>query len=157
MIFIYFLIVLINKSRTSTSSTSATFVRVKRSGCEVFVHHFDTVAGSFPTCAANHLLVRLHSAKTTLMRFKSFMVIAFGANLTKIFEISMSQNIIKLVALSGHRIGYRSSGGRESMAACLRESTARVYFSVWARPLCPRMPATVLMLAPLLRRLVPQL
>ena len=40
---------------------------------------------------------------------------------------------------------------------CLRESTARVYFSVWARPLCPRMPATVLVLALLLNRFVPQL
>lgn len=52
---------------------------------------------------------------------------------------------------------YNSKGGIESMAACLRESTARVYFSVWARPLCPRMLATVLMLAPLLSRFVPQL
>lgn len=43
------------------------------------------------------------------------------------------------------------------MAACLRESTARVYFSVWARPLCPRMLAMVLMLAPLLNKFVPQL
>ena len=52
---------------------------------------------------------------------------------------------------------YSSSGGIESMAACLRESTARVYFSVWASPLCLRMLATVLMLAPLLNRFVPQL
>lgn len=52
---------------------------------------------------------------------------------------------------------YIFNGGMESMAACLRESTARVYFSVWARPLWPRMLATVLMLAPLLNRFVPQL
>lgn len=40
------------------------------------------------------------------------------------------------------------------MAACLRESTARVHFSVCSRPLCSRMLATVLMLALLLSRLV---
>lgn len=33
------------------------------------------------------------------------------------------------------------------MAACLSESTARGYFSVWARQLWPGMLATVLMLA----------
>lgn len=39
------------------------------------------------------------------------------------------------------------------MASRLRESTARVYFSVCLRPAWPRNEATVLMLAPLLRRL----
>ena len=39
------------------------------------------------------------------------------------------------------------------MASRLRESTARVYFSVCFSPAWPRSEATVLMLAPLLRRL----
>lgn len=42
---------------------------------------------------------------------------------------------------------------RESMASRLRESTARVYFSVCLSPAWPRIEATVLMLAPLLSRL----
>lgn len=37
-------------------------------------HHFDTVAGSLPSCSANHLLVRFFSTSTTLIRFISFIV-----------------------------------------------------------------------------------
>ncbi len=37
------------------------------------------------------------------------------------------------------------------MAACLRLSTARVYFSVCFNPLCPKRLATVFIFAPLLR------
>lgn len=39
-------------------------VSILRSGCEVLVHHFDTVVGFTPTYSANHLLVRFFSAKT---------------------------------------------------------------------------------------------
>lgn len=43
-------------------------------GCEVLVHHLDTVAGSFPSCSASHLLVRFFSTSTTLIRFMSFVI-----------------------------------------------------------------------------------
>ena len=36
-----------NKSLTSTSSTLAISTKVSIDGCETFVHHFETVAGSF--------------------------------------------------------------------------------------------------------------
>lgn len=47
-----------NKSLVSTSRTFAISTNVSKFGCMVFVHHFETVPGSFPNCSANHLLVR---------------------------------------------------------------------------------------------------
>ena len=41
-------------------------------GCDVFVHHFETVAGSFPSCYANHLLERFFSTSITFILFMSF-------------------------------------------------------------------------------------
>lgn len=63
-----------SKSFTSTSKTLAISNSVSRLGWAVFVHHFDTVAGSFPNCSASHLLVRFFSTSTTLIRFMSFVV-----------------------------------------------------------------------------------
>ena len=49
-------------------------------GCDVFVHHFETVAGSFPNCSASHLLVRFLSANTTFIRLISLSImIAIGS------------------------------------------------------------------------------
>ena len=39
------------------------------------MHHLLMVAGSFPNCSASHLFVRLRSANTILMRFKSLLFI----------------------------------------------------------------------------------
>ena len=54
--------------RMSTSSSSATRVNVYKSGWLVFVHHFDTVAGSLSSCSASHLLVRSVSASTAFTK-----------------------------------------------------------------------------------------
>ncbi len=62
------------KSFTSTSKRNAILSSVWRSGWDVFVHHFETVVTFLPSCSANHLLVLFFSAKTTLSRFKSFIV-----------------------------------------------------------------------------------
>ena len=56
------------------SNRAATLVNVTKSGCEVLVHHFEIVAGSFINCSDNHLLVRFFSTNTTFMRFISFIV-----------------------------------------------------------------------------------
>ena len=55
----------------STPSKSEIFSKLLRSGCDEFVHHFDTVDGFTPNCSASHLLVRFFSTKTTFMRFIS--------------------------------------------------------------------------------------
>ena len=36
-------------------------------GCDVFVHHFDTVVGATPSVSANHLLDLRFSASITLI------------------------------------------------------------------------------------------
>src|SRR5574344_1468191 len=59
------------RSLTSTSRTLAISSSVSRHGCAVFVHHFETVAGSFPSASASHLLVRFFSANTTFNRLMS--------------------------------------------------------------------------------------
>ena len=61
-----------NSSLTSTFSTLAICNNVSSPGCDVFVHHLETVAGSFFNCSASHLLVRFCSTRTTLIRFISF-------------------------------------------------------------------------------------
>ena len=44
-------------------------------GCVVFVHHFETVAGSFPHCSASHLLVFFFSTSITLSLLMSAMTL----------------------------------------------------------------------------------
>src|SRR5574344_412488 len=80
-----------NKSLTSTSSNSATFFSVGKSGCELLVHHFETVAGFFPNSLANQLLVLFFSARTTLSLFISsiLQVIALNAKLIILDLITM--------------------------------------------------------------------
>ena len=46
-----------NKSFMSTLRMLAILIRVAKSGCDVLVHHFDTVEGVIPSCSDNHLLV----------------------------------------------------------------------------------------------------
>ena len=77
----------------STPKAIAILLSVARSGWDELVHHFETVAGSLSNSAASHLLVRLRSARTTFMRFKSFIsifrFIAFATNLVRIYGIRM--------------------------------------------------------------------
>lgn len=53
------------------------------------LHHLETVAGSFPNCWANHLLVRFLSTRTTFIRFISFsirMLLLICAKIIKQFK-----------------------------------------------------------------------
>lgn len=59
-------------SFTFTSRHLAISIWFSRLGCELFVHHLETVAGSFLNCSASHLFVRFFSASTTFIRFMSF-------------------------------------------------------------------------------------
>lgn len=84
------LAILVGRSRVrmSTSSNSATRVKVYRSGWLVLVHHFDTVAGSLSSCSASHLLVRSVSANTALIRFiRSILISIYLILNAKIIEI----------------------------------------------------------------------
>lgn len=49
--------------------------KVSKFGCSVLVHHFETVAGSFLSSLANHLLVLFFSAKITFSRFNSLLIL----------------------------------------------------------------------------------
>ena len=63
-------------SRTFTFIIFDISVNVTKSGCDVLVHHLDTVAGSLPTCYASHFPVCPVSANTALIRL-SFRVSSF--------------------------------------------------------------------------------
>lgn len=54
----------------STSSSSEISANVFKSGWILLVHHFDTVAWSFPNCSASHLFVFWCSTSTTFSRFR---------------------------------------------------------------------------------------
>lgn len=60
---------LFSNSSNSTSSSFAILTNNAISGCEEFVHHFETVDGLMPNSDASHLLVFCFSAKTTFIRF----------------------------------------------------------------------------------------
>ena len=47
---------LLNSSSTLTSNSFEIFANVSMSGCEEFVHHFETVDGFTPNASDNHLL-----------------------------------------------------------------------------------------------------
>ena len=72
----------------STSNNWAIRVNVDKSGCEVFVHHLDTVAGFFPRDSASHLLVFFLSTRTTLILFISSIALNY---------IALNANIIDLL------------------------------------------------------------
>lgn len=50
----------------STSNKSAISSKRAISGCDVLVHHFDTVDGLTPICSESHLLVRFSQLKQVL-------------------------------------------------------------------------------------------
>ena len=53
-----------NSSVNSTSNSFAISINVLIEGCDAFVHHFETVAGSFFKASASHLLVFFLSKRT---------------------------------------------------------------------------------------------
>lgn len=54
--------------RTSTPNKEAIDRNVYKSGCEVFVHHLETVVGFTFSCSASHLAFTFFSQRTTFMR-----------------------------------------------------------------------------------------
>ncbi len=60
-----------NKSFMSTLRMLAILIRVGKSGCDVLVHHFDTVEGVIPSCSDNHLLVFFFSTSNNFRRLIS--------------------------------------------------------------------------------------
>ena len=59
---------------------------------KLLVHHFDTVAGSFPNCSANHLLVRFLSARTTFIRFISLSILIVISKLCGKYSKKITEN-----------------------------------------------------------------
>lgn len=55
----------------SIFNRSVIFSTVAKSGCDEFVHHFDTVEGFTPNSSANHLLVFFFSTSINFKRFMS--------------------------------------------------------------------------------------
>jgi hypothetical protein len=69
-----------SNSFISMSRTAAICLRVGKSGCELLVHHLETVAGFFPNSLANQLFVLLFSARTTLSLFISSILQSIALN-----------------------------------------------------------------------------
>ena len=88
MVFGFFTL-LTSNSRTSISSASAIFERVDKSGCEVLVHHLETVTGSLPTFSASQIFVLPASANAPLILFNFFHCceLTLDANLINYFGI----------------------------------------------------------------------
>ncbi len=78
-------------SLISTPSNSDIRDRVCKSGCVVFVHHFEIVTGSFPSCSASHLFVWPASASTALSRFRFaiFNLLTLNANIIVLYVIEI--------------------------------------------------------------------
>lgn len=103
----------------STSNKSAIFSKLVMSGCDVFVHHFDTVDGLTPICSESHLLVRLFSTKTSLIRFTSSIVTPLGYKFNDYFSFSLflGNKSIYFILKYLNRIGDKMS---ELISKCQR-------------------------------------
>ena len=89
------------------------------SGCDVFVHHFDTVDGLTPICSESHLQVRLFSTKTSLIRFTSSIVTPLGYKFNDYFSFSLflGNKSIYFILKYLNRIGDKMS---ELISKCQR-------------------------------------
>ena len=81
------------RSLMSTSSNFVIFISVSKGGCDVFVHHLETVVGAQPNCLESHRLDFFFSARTTFRRLRSlFAVIVvrliFGTKIRNLFQIT---------------------------------------------------------------------
>ena len=72
-----------NNSFTLTLSNSAILNNISNPGCVLLLHHFEMVEGSLHSCSASHLLVFFFSTKTTLIRFKSSLILNWNCLLRK--------------------------------------------------------------------------
>lgn len=59
----------------STANNLAVLITLSISGWLEFVHHFEIVVWSFPSCSASHLPVFFFSTSTNFIRFKSLFAI----------------------------------------------------------------------------------
>lgn len=59
------------KAAGSMFNNLAILMRLSMSGWLLFVHHFEMVVSSLPSCSASHLFVRFFSTSTTFSLFKS--------------------------------------------------------------------------------------
>lgn len=74
---------------TSRWSRLAIFRKVRTSGWEEFVHHFETVVGSTPNCRASHEFVRLLSFRISFSLFTFCIGLSnLGAKIMKNFHYS---------------------------------------------------------------------
>lgn len=62
-------------SFTSTSNSLAILIRLAKSGCDEFVHHFETVDGLIFNCSDSHLLVLFFSTNTIFSLLISFILL----------------------------------------------------------------------------------
>ena len=92
----------------STSNKSAIFSKLVISGCDVFVHHFDTVDGLTPICSESHLLVRFFSTKTSLILFTSSIIASFDCKNNDYFSFSLlfGNKFINFTLEYLNQIGY---------------------------------------------------
>ena len=58
---------------------------VSNGGCDVLVHHFETVEGFTPNCSANHLLVFFFSTSTIFKRLISI-IFLFSAKIMNYYH-----------------------------------------------------------------------
>ena len=108
----------------STSNKSAIFSKLVISGCDVFVHHFDTVDGLTPICSESHLLVRFFSTKTSLILFTSSIIASFDCKNNDYFSFSLlfGNKFINFTLEYLNQIGYMNiilQKAQKSIVCCL--------------------------------------
>ena len=75
ILIVYSTLLLIRRSLMSTANNLAVLIILSISGWLEFVHHFEIVVWSFPSCSASHLPVFFFSTSTNFIRFKSLFAI----------------------------------------------------------------------------------
>ena len=61
-------------------------MRVSKGGCDVFVHHLETVDGLTSNCSESHLLVFFFSTSTIFNLFTSSIMSNFGSKDNDLFS-----------------------------------------------------------------------
>jgi len=79
---------LLYKSSKLTLNNFEILANVSISGCEVLVHHFETVEGVIPNCSDSHLLVFFFSTRSNFRRLISSIAMFYIITFAKIVIIS---------------------------------------------------------------------
>ena len=86
---------LLYKSSTLILNNFEILANVSISGCEVLVHHFETVEGVIPNCSDNHLLVFFFSTRSNFRRLISSIWLVRYCNFCKVSEFfSIYRNLM---------------------------------------------------------------